>query len=139
MSVKSDHLLTFSWLIDALKQKCTSLDRVVVFCQSLHTCASLYKLFGVNLREEGYKPVGSAPNVSKRLFAMYHSKVDESDKKDILTSLRNENGVCRVLFSTIAFGMGVDIPNIRTVIHCGHLLMSTTMYRKLGGQEETRN
>lgn len=119
VSVKSDHLLTFSWLIDALKQERTSLDRVVVFCRSLHTCASLYKLFAVNLQEEGYEPVGSAPNVLKHLFAMYHSKVDESDKKDILTSLRNENGVCRVLFSIIAFGMGVDIPNIRTVIRYG--------------------
>ena len=49
---------------------------------------------------------------------MYQSKIDESDK-NILTSLKNEKGVCRVLFSTIAFGMGVDIPNIRTVIHCG--------------------
>ena len=50
---------------------------------------------------------------------MYHSKIDESDKKDILTSLRNENGVCRVLFSTIAFEMGVDNPKIRTVIYYG--------------------
>lgn len=119
VSVKSDHLLTFGWLIDALKRERTSFDRVVVFCRSLHTCASLYKLFAVNLREEGYEPIGSVPNVSKRLFAMYHSKIDESDKKDILMSLKNENGVCRVLFSTIAFGMGVDIPNIRTVIHYG--------------------
>ena len=119
VTVKSDHMLNFGWLIDALKQYRTSLDRVVVFCRSLHTCASLYKLFAVNLREEGYEPIGSAPDVSRHLFAMYHSKIDESDKMDILTSLRNEKGVCRVLFSTIAFGMGVDIPNIRTIIHYG--------------------
>ena len=54
-----------------------------------------------------------------QLFAMYHSKIDESDKIDIITSLENEKGVCRVLFSTITFGMGVDIPNIRTIIHYG--------------------
>ena len=47
---------------------------------------------------------------------MYHY---ESDKKDILASLRNENGACRVLFSTISFGIGVNIPNILTVIHYG--------------------
>ena len=50
VTVKSDHQLTFGWLIDALKQYRTSLDRVIIFCQSLHTCASLYKLFAVNLR-----------------------------------------------------------------------------------------
>ena len=113
VTVKSDHQLTFGWLIDTLKQYCASLDRVVIFCRSLHACASLYKLFVVNLREaEGYEPIESAPDVSKRLFAMYHSKISESDKKGILTSLKNEKGVCRVLFSTIAFGMGVDVPNI---------------------------
>ena len=90
VTVKSDHMLNFGWLIDALKQYRTSLDRVVVFCRSLHTCASLCKLFAVNLRE-GYEPTGSAPDVSRRLFAMYHY---ESDKMDILTSLRNEKGVC---------------------------------------------
>ena len=119
VSVKSDLLLTFGWLINSLKKERTSLDRVVIFCRSLHTCASLYKLFAVNLQEESYEPIGSSPDVSRRLFAMYHSKIDESDKEEILKSLKNEHGVCRVLFSTIAFGMGVDIPNIRFVIHYG--------------------
>ena len=34
----------------------------------------------------------------------------------------NPNGICRVLFSTIAFGMGINIPNIRRVIHNGPAL-----------------
>ena len=55
---------------------------------------------------------------------MYHSKIDESDRKDILTSLKNEKGV--------AFGMGVDVPNT-------HLVILMTMYRKLGGQDKTRS
>ena len=37
----------------------------------------------------------------------------------ILQSMTNPDGKCRVLFATIAFGMGVNIPNIRTVIHFG--------------------
>ena len=82
VSVKSGNLLTFGWLIDALKQERTSLDRVVVFCRSLHTCVSLYKVSAVNLREEGYEPIGSVPNVSKCIFAMYHS--DESDKRHLV-------------------------------------------------------
>ena len=73
----------------------------------------------MNLREESDEPIGSAPEVSKRLFAMYHCKIDKVDETEILKSLRNEHGVCRVLFSTIAFGMDVDISNIRIVIHYG--------------------
>ena len=33
--------------------------------------------------------------------------------------MKNPNGICRVVFCTIAFGMGVDVPNIRTIIHYG--------------------
>lgn len=115
----NDLILTLGWLVDSFKKQCTSQDRVVVFCHSLHTCASLYKLFAVNLQEESYEPIGSKPDVSKCLFAMYHSKIEEAEKKKILHSLRDEGGVCRVLFSTIAFGMGVNISNIRYVIHYG--------------------
>jgi len=50
---------------------------------------------------------------------MYHSRVGDDEKQQILQSMLNPQGNCRVLFSTTAFGMGVDVPNIRTVIHLG--------------------
>ena len=110
VSVITDLSLTFNRSIASLRKERTSLARVVLFCRSLHTSASLYKLFAINLREESYDPVGSERDISKTMFAMYHSKIDE---EQILASLRDENGVCRVLLSTIAFGMGVNISNIR--------------------------
>ncbi len=50
---------------------------------------------------------------------MFHSRVDDDDKVKIMASMKDAAGACRVLFSTIAFGMGVDIADIRTVIHYG--------------------
>ena len=40
-------------------------------------------------------------------------------KKEILAAFQRTDGTCRILFSTIAFGMGVDIPGVRTIIHYG--------------------
>ena len=54
-----------------------------------------------------------------RLFAMFRSRVDESDKVKIMGSMMEPMGTCRLLFCTNAFGMGIDIANIRTVIHYG--------------------
>ena len=50
---------------------------------------------------------------------MFHAKIDDSDKNEILTSLKDPDGKCRLVFSTVAFGMGVNIPDIRNVIHYG--------------------
>ena len=49
---------------------------------------------------------------------MYHSKIDEIDKKEIMESF-SKGGVCRILFCTTAFGMGVDVADIRRCIHFG--------------------
>ena len=47
---------------------------------------------------------------------MYHARVDEDDKRAILAAFQPTEGTCRI---PIAFGMEVDIPDVRTIIHCG--------------------
>ena len=56
-----------------------------------------------------------------RTFAMYHAKVDTSNKTQTLQSFRKQHGTTKVLFSTIAFGKEVDISDVRLVIHYGPL------------------
>ena len=110
---------SFGWLIDQLRMNRCDLDRVIVFCRSISTCTNLYKLFISVMKEESYHPLGSLPTTENRLFAMFHARIDEDDKKSILKSLVQTDGICRIVFCTIAFGMGVDVPNVRTVIHYG--------------------
>ena len=49
---------------------------------------------------------------------MYHARLDDSDKGEILSSFKDPNGKCR-LFCAVAFGMGVNIPDIRYNVHSG--------------------
>ena len=76
-------------------------------------------MFAVTLREKSYEPIGAPPSTKSRLFAMYHARVDPSDKQQILESFKAPDGACRVLFCTTAFGMGVDVSDIRHCIHYG--------------------
>ena len=71
----------------------------------------------LHLRDKSYEPVGSDLSVANRLFAMYHARINDSDKSEILSSLKDPYGKCRLLFCTVAFGMGVNIPGIRYIIH----------------------
>ena len=45
---------------------------------------------------------------------MYYGSLDGVEKKNILNKYKN--GLCNIIVSTNAFGMGIDIPNIRYVI-----------------------
>ena len=115
VSVKRDLTTTFSWLVTNLKEQRCNASKVIVFCRSINTCVKLFKFFFIQLREESYEPTGAKPVTENRLFAMYHGRIDEEDKYIILKSFCSPCGKCRVVLSIIAFGMGVDVPDVCTL------------------------
>ena len=64
---------------------------------------------------------------------MYHARISEDDKKQILESMVTPNGKCRILFCTTAFGMGIDVSNIRTIIHFGPAADVDDYFQESGG------
>ncbi len=86
---------------------------------SLKLCGFAYKLFEYVLGSEQYFPVGSAQVPSNRLFAQYHAPQTSQMKDEILVQLCSRRSTIRVVFATVAMGMGVDIPDIRQVKHVG--------------------
>ena len=54
-----------------------------------------------------------------RLFAMFHSCTGEHNKWVVMSSLSRADGVVRVVFATMALGMGVDFKSLDYVIHYG--------------------
>ena len=53
------------------------------------------------------------------LFAQFHAPQTVEMKDEILKQLCSRTSIIRVVFATVAIGMGVDIPDIRQVIHIG--------------------
>ena len=104
----SQHLqVTFRWLLHEMELKSASLQRTIVFCRSIKNYASLLKLFLTHLREKSYEPVGSELLIKNRLFAIFHVEIDDSEKDEILTLLKDPDGKCGLVFHTVAFGIGV--------------------------------
>ena len=115
----SDHMETcFTWLVEELRIKRTDTIKTLVFCRSIASCSQLYAFFDYQLQEAVY--VQGVTKLQNVMFGMYHAKITDEEKSLLMKSFTNEkNGVCRVLFCTIAFGMGINIPNISRVIHNG--------------------
>ena len=57
--------------------------------------------------------------LKKRIIAQFHAPQTKAMKEQILKELASPTSKVRVIFATVAMGMGVDIPSIRNVIHVG--------------------
>ena len=109
----------FSSIVDDLSLNAVRAKRVIVYCRSLNMCSALYAHFHCTLCDKSYYPPGAERKSDNRLFGMYHSKTDEHNKEVIMTSMSKQDGVVRVVFATMALGMGVNFSGLTCTIHYG--------------------
>ena len=62
----------------------------------------------------------SAPELSKFcLFGMFHARTPQHSKDVVVGSLQDCHGTVRVVFASVAMGMGIDLHGVDTIIHYG--------------------
>lgn len=116
--IGSDPLATFKPLIDELKEKRQACDRVITYCPRIRVVAVLYGIFKAELGVDIFVDRDSC-KPRERLVEMYHTRVGEQNKDEILASFSKESGCMRVLIATIAYGMGINCKGVKYVIHYG--------------------
>ena len=110
---------TFKPYIEELKQKRIDMDRTLIFCRRPLDCAKLWVEFCNHLRKEVTEPSGSPIEIPElRLVDCYAGCTDERVLEVILRQFTTPSCL-RVVIVTIAFGLGVNCPDIRRVIHFG--------------------
>ena len=105
--------------VSSLKELRNKAPRVLIYCRSLDACADLYAHFHYELGDSSYFPPGCDQVSSNRLFGMYHASTPNHNKEVILSSLSKSDGVVRIVFATVALGMGINLKDINTVVHYG--------------------
>ncbi len=53
------------------------------------------------------------------MFGMFHASTPQHSKDVITRSLQDPRGVVRVVFASVAMGMGVDLQGVNFIIHYG--------------------
>lgn len=117
--VSKDLNKTFSWLIDSIKQNANGTPRTIIYCKSQKDYGKLFKHFKYELGASAYFPLGSPEVSAYMLIGMYHAKTLLHHKERVAESLFDTCGTCRVVFASTALGMGVNLHDIRQVIHYG--------------------
>ena len=107
---------SFHPFVTRLRAERTTFPRMIVYARSFDMCSSIYLYFKTEMGEDFTEPV-DAPDLSRfRLVDMYTSIIEKEHKENILHLFTKESHL-RIVIATIAFGMGVDLPDIRQVIH----------------------
>ena len=70
----------------------------------------------MNLVMTHYQP-GVDKLSNNRLFGMFHANTPDHNKDVILKSLNEPDGVVRLVFATVALGMGINLRDVNTIIH----------------------
>lgn len=109
---------TFQPLLHCLKEKRVDMQRIIIYCRRYDDCSKLYMYFKYGLQSSFTEPRG-APDLSRfRLVEMFSSCTDEEVKCQIIKSFSSQSPL-RCVCATVAFGMGLDCPDVKQVVHLG--------------------
>ena len=90
----------------------------VVF-SNLQTISSCYAFFNSCMGSDQYKPLGAVQKAENRFFSQFHAQYPLREKERIVDALSLGKPKRRIIFASVAYGVGIDSKNIRQIIHIG--------------------
>ena len=106
-------------LASSLQQDGVNAPRIIVFCRRYKECAQLYHCIKQLMGADFTKPAAMPDLHRFRLVEMYCRCTEQELKEKIVTSFTKKDSQLRLVIATISFGMGLDCPNVRLIVHYG--------------------
>ena len=106
-------------LMQELKEKCENMERTIIFCRRPIDCAELWMAFRNYMGQFITEPPGCYVDIPELRLVDCFTGCTDQVVKDIILKQFSRQSCLRVVIATIAFGLGVDCPDIRQVIHYG--------------------
>jgi len=115
------------WLAVLVEQQQETCPKTLVFATSISTVSDVYEWLMARLRQKAFQN-----QTNSRLVSMFRAHITPSLQQNIINDFRKPDSVIRVVVSTIAFGMGVQIPDVRQVVHWGRVSSLMTFWQQVG-------
>ena len=99
-------------IVVELKAKNNQIPLTLIY-GNLVTGAKCFLYFSNRMGKDQYYPSTALPLAKNRLFSQYHAQYPERERNLIVEESVKGTCIHRILFVTIAFGLGIDCNNIR--------------------------
>ena len=93
-------------------------DRCIIFCRTYNDSSMIFELLTLELANAGVLTT-SVSGHKVRICEKFTACSSPNTKKRIIESFTDVNGAVRIVVATVAFGLGLDSPNVRHIVHWG--------------------
>ncbi len=114
---KKDIELFFKPITEKLKTR--TLVKTIIFCRTYEDIIKIHQYILHDLLEYSTEPKGSPNYVRNRVMDIFTHCTHQSVKKKILEQFTQTDSPLKLVIATVSFGMGVDCPRVRQIIHWG--------------------
>jgi len=112
---KPESSITFLYpIVSGIQQLKKTAEKYIIFCKTYSDAVWVHEKLADQLGLNGDLFIDG--DVTCELFT---ASSHDNDKERILTQFTRPNTALKVIVATIAFGMGIDVPDVRHVIHWG--------------------
>ena len=119
IQAKSNSDAIFKYVLKELQMRRTLLPRIIIFCKFKSDVGRLYTYFQANMASDFTEPPGVPERIPDcRLVDMFFKGTDSNIKSQIIANFTKPSSL-RIVISTVAFGMGINCPDVRLIIHLG--------------------
>ena len=108
-----------SLLSHSLLERRVNCPKTVVFVRQYSDCSNLYLMIRNKMGSNFTEPPGYPDHAKFRLAEMYSRVATNEKKEKILSTFLCSNSLLRLVITTTSFSMGVDCPDITTIMHWG--------------------
>lgn len=120
------------WIVDCIQKSDRQSPKILLYCRTVDSCDAVYEFLLSSLDAAAYADTTKPRSATNRLLAKFHALIGEPTKKYVQAEFTKADSHIRILVCTIAFGMGVDIPDVRQVVHWGLPKDELSYWQELG-------
>jgi ATP-dependent DNA helicase RecQ len=118
------------WLIVDVGRQQRQCPKTLIFARTINAVSDIFMQLMYALGQRAF--VDGVCDSDHRLVSMYHAHVSQQLQDYTLNEFSKPDSNIRVLVSTVAFGMGVEIRDIRHVIHWGPTSTLMAFWQEIG-------